>query len=309
MEKTNEHNVKLSILMMTFNQGEFIKEAIDSVLKQNLPFQWELLIGDDASIDNTEKVVVPFVESNKNIFYYKNQENIGLHKNYASLVQKANGEYIALLEADDYWVDIQKCSLQIELLDKNPKMAWTFTNSITINVDKIRISETKFTLPISFDSNYFVENFFNTPSNSIIFRKEAEPEKYPSFFFNLIQWDTALLYLRLFDHNQYFNKIGFVNCVGLAWRRHPKANSTSIFSGEKRYKDWIVLNHEIKKRAPKELKTHFNKDYVAYENLAIINFKKKSFLKTIQYLIKSFVDKPIRPIKEYKDMYWKMKNN
>ena len=51
---TNE--VKLSIVMMTFNQGGFIRDAIDSVLKQYKPFTWELHIGDDNSKDNTQVI-------------------------------------------------------------------------------------------------------------------------------------------------------------------------------------------------------------------------------------------------------------
>jgi glycosyltransferase involved in cell wall biosynthesis len=307
IQNTKKQSVKLSIVMMTYNQGKYIKEAIQSILDQSKPFNWELIIGDDCSDDDTEKIISNFLINEKSIIYIRNQHNIGLHKNYESLIKKTSGEYIALLEADDYWVDLEKCLKQIQLLDENPEIAWTFTNSITIDVNGSEIYKTNFTTPKIFDLDYYVINFFNPPSNSIIFRKNSEPEAYPEFFFKIIQWDTALLYLRLLTDQGKTNKIGFINTIGLAWRRHPTATSTTLFSGKQRYLDWITLNTELKKLMPSHLKKHFNKNYVAYEELAILALKNKKTIEFVKFVILLFFNKPNRPYKELKDFFWKIK--
>ena len=308
MIKKYTYEVKLSIVMMTFNQGEFIRDAIDSVLKQYKPFTWELHIGDDNSKDNTQTVISDYLELYSNIFYHKNSENIGLHQNYITLIQKTKGEFIALLEADDYWIDEKKCYYQIQQLEENPTIAWSFTNSITVDQNKNTLNQSDYKLPEKFNLDFFVINFFNPPSNSIIFRKDAEPNNYPDFFLKIIQWDTTLLYLRLLTQNNKYSEIGFVNILGLAWRRHSAATSTTLFSGEKRYKDWIILNNELKKRVPVHLKKHFNKNYVAYENLFLLFLKKMNYRKSICYFLKMLFNKPLRPAKEYKDLFWKIKN-
>lgn len=305
---SNQNTIKLSIVMMSYNQGKYIYEAINSVLNQSFPFNWELIIGDDCSKDNTESIVNSLFQNNDNIKFYKNEYNLGLHKNYESLIKKTSGEYIALLEADDFWLDPEKCLKQIQLMDENLEIAWTFTNSITIDGNGNEISKTNFKTPEIFDLDYYVIHFFNPPSNSIIFRKKSEPKNYPDFFFKLTQWDTALLYLRLLTDQEKTAKIGFINTIGLAWRRHPTATSTTLFSGKKRYLDWIILNKEIKKRMPVHLKKYFDKNYVAQEQLAILFFKEKKWLEFCKACIKMLIDKPIRPINEFKDFLWKLKN-
>lgn len=301
--------MKLSIIMMAYNQASFIEEAINSVFSQDLPFEWELLIGDDCSLDNTKEIVLSSIRDYDNVRYIKNLNNLGLHKNYQNLVSLAKGDFIALLEADDYWIDVNKCRLQIELMEEDPKISWSFTNGIIVNENKELIKEVKLSIPTLVDLDYYIKNFFNPLSNTIIFRKTSEPKEYPDFFFEVRQWDTVLNYLRLLTNEGSNNKIGFIPLNGLGWRRHRNATSLIAFSGPERYKDWLIINREIKKRVQKSLKKYFNKDYVAYEYICLFYWTKKDILKFIKYFSLMLIFKPNRPILEYRDFFWKIRNN
>jgi glycosyltransferase involved in cell wall biosynthesis len=297
---------KLTVLMMAYNQGQYIDEAIKSVFNQNIEFEWELLIGDDCSTDNTKEIVKKWIALNpEHIHYFQHKQNIGLHSNYTFLVQKSQGEFIALLEADDYWIDPKKTKEQIAFMEKNPNIAWSFTNGdITDQYGNV-IEEVRHRLPKIFNLDYYLSHFFNPLNNTIIFRKAAEPREYPDFFYGIIQWDTVLHYLRAMN-----GEIGFLPLNGMAWRRHINANSLSdAFGNEKRYFDWVKINKGIKLYISHELHHYFNVNYVAYEFLSIYNLKKKNYIRFSFFLIKMIFNKPMRPHKEYRDLFYKLRKS
>lgn len=90
----------VSIIMPSWNTGQFIAESIQSVINQTYT-NWELLIVDDCSTDNTDEVVAAF--SDNRIKYYKNRNNIGAALTRNKALREANGEWIAFLDSDDIW--------------------------------------------------------------------------------------------------------------------------------------------------------------------------------------------------------------
>src|ERR1700687_1771638 len=92
----------VSIVLCSFNGAAFIREEIDSILRQTYaPF--ELIISDDASTDNTQQVLQQYErDSVVRIFYQK--ENIGLTKNFAFAAGQAKGDLIAFSDQDDIWM-------------------------------------------------------------------------------------------------------------------------------------------------------------------------------------------------------------
>ena len=294
---------KVSIVMMAYNQAKFIEEAIKSVLNQKHNYEWELLIADDCSIDNTEEIVNKFLKIYpSNIFYFKNETNIGLHKNYANTIRKTTGEFIALLEADDYWIDPFKIKKQLSLMIANPSINWSFTNGMMVDENGNVLKDYNYQFPEIFEGLKYITNFFNPLNNTIVFRKSIEPQEYPIVFYGIAQWDTFLHYLRSLNGD-----IGFVSINGLAWRRHAAATShTNNFNGKKRYLDWIKMYNELKRFYPREYSHFFDKKYVEYEALSILSFKSKEKLNFIKYSLKMILDKPFRSIKEYRDYIWKL---
>jgi glycosyltransferase involved in cell wall biosynthesis len=111
--------MKVSVLMPTYNHETYIAQAIDSFLAQQCNFEMELLIGDDASTDNTLNIAKKYAQNfPEKIKLIQHKENQGLLKNYKSLISIAKGEYFAILESDDYWSDNLKLQQQIDLFGR-----------------------------------------------------------------------------------------------------------------------------------------------------------------------------------------------
>ena len=98
--KENNKKPLISVLIPTYNYGRFLEEAIDSVLAQTIE-DFEILIMDNASTDNTREVVKKYTDKYSFIKFYENDSNIGGNRNWNKLLYVAEGKYIKYLCADD----------------------------------------------------------------------------------------------------------------------------------------------------------------------------------------------------------------
>ena len=105
----------VSIIMPSWNTGRFIAESIQSVLDQTYA-NWELLIVDDCSSDNTETIVKSFKDSR--VKYFRNTKNSGAALTRNRALREAKGEWVAFLDSDDLW-NPKKLELQIDFMKKN----------------------------------------------------------------------------------------------------------------------------------------------------------------------------------------------
>lgn len=120
--------MKVSVLMPTYMHEKYISQAIESFLTQECTFDCELLINDDCSKDNTANIAAKYANKYpEKIKLFTQQENKGLLENYKFLLSKASGEYIAILESDDYWTDPKKLEKQISFLENNSEYGLSFT--------------------------------------------------------------------------------------------------------------------------------------------------------------------------------------
>ena len=111
----------VSVCMITYNHENYISEAIKSILMQTTSFDFEIIIGDDCSSDNTTSIIQEFHSKYPDkIIPVIRKENIGMLPNFIDVLQKAKGKYIALLEGDDYWTDPNKLQKQVDFLEANP---------------------------------------------------------------------------------------------------------------------------------------------------------------------------------------------
>lgn len=112
--------MKLSIVMLAYNHESFIAQALESIVDQKVNFDFELLVGEDCSTDNTRQVLKEyqgkFGQKMNAIF---REENIGAKENVMDLLKRCRGEYIAFLEGDDYWIDENKLQRQVDFLDSH----------------------------------------------------------------------------------------------------------------------------------------------------------------------------------------------
>jgi glycosyltransferase involved in cell wall biosynthesis len=117
--------------MPAYNASDYIKDAINSVINQTLT-EWELIIIDDGSTDNTSELVKEFLlKDNRIHYFYQQNGKQGKARNLG--ISKANGEYLAFLDADDLWLP-EKLKIQYEEIHKN-NVDLVFSNSYVVNHD------------------------------------------------------------------------------------------------------------------------------------------------------------------------------
>lgn len=107
----------VSIIMPTYNCGKFIGETIDAILKQTYT-NWEVIIVDDCSFDNTKEIVASYTEKDKRIKYYGFEVNSGAAKARTKAMELAKGEYIAFCDSDDLWLP-KKLEKQLAFMKEN----------------------------------------------------------------------------------------------------------------------------------------------------------------------------------------------
>lgn len=122
-------NELVSIIMPSFNTGKYIDKSIESVLAQTYK-NWELIIVDDFSTDNTDEVVEKYI-NDKRIRYLKNDNNSGAAVSRNRALMEAKGKWIAFLDSDDLWMP-DKLMLQIKFMKKN-NYHFSYTNYIEID--------------------------------------------------------------------------------------------------------------------------------------------------------------------------------
>jgi glycosyltransferase involved in cell wall biosynthesis len=110
--------MKLSVIILCYNFEKYIRQCIDSVLSQVTDFEFEIIVGDDLSSDQSVNILN---EYKGRIGYYVNSKNMGLARNTKKLVDMACGEYITYIDGDDFYTDINKLQRQVDFLDKNPE--------------------------------------------------------------------------------------------------------------------------------------------------------------------------------------------
>ncbi len=120
-------DIKVSVLMLAYNQLQYIDDAIRSVVLQQTNFDYELIIGDDGSTDGTMARCREWQQRYPNcIRVLDHRENVGLARNFVRTYNQANGKYIAICEADDFWTDRHKLQIQVDFLDSHPEYAMCF---------------------------------------------------------------------------------------------------------------------------------------------------------------------------------------
>jgi glycosyltransferase involved in cell wall biosynthesis len=126
MMEANEKKPKVSVCVVTYNQDKYIGQCLQSIVDQQVNFDFDVIVSDDCSTDGTRAIVQEFVkkypELVKPIFHEK---NIGAYKNFVFIHEQATGTYIAHMDGDDYALP-GKLQIQSDYLDVNNEcnIAW-----------------------------------------------------------------------------------------------------------------------------------------------------------------------------------------
>lgn len=125
--------MKASVLMVTYNHGRFIRQAMESVLSQQTDFDYELIVGDDCSTDDTREIVRDYARKYPDriraVFW---PENVGARRNFGQIYFDSRGEYAATLEGDDYWTCPHKLQRQVEFLETHRDCSMCFHSAMMV---------------------------------------------------------------------------------------------------------------------------------------------------------------------------------
>ncbi|KKR22181.1 MAG: hypothetical protein UT50_C0001G0093 [Candidatus Moranbacteria bacterium GW2011_GWA2_39_41] len=207
-------NQKVSIICVTFNQEKYIKQALESFVGQKTNFDFEVVIGDDCSTDKTADIIRQFEEKYPHIIRpIFREKNIGTTKNFFDIFSRANGEYISICDGDDFFTNDNKLQKQVDFLEVNRDFSmcfhparWFFENNEEPDSIYPDIKNgADFTV-----ERLLEENFINT--NSVMYRRQSYVDLPKE---NILPGDW---FIHLYHAK--FGKIGFINRVMSAYRRH-----------------------------------------------------------------------------------------
>ena len=118
--------IVVSVICLTYNQADTIRDALEGFLAQRAPFRFELLVHDDASTDGTADIVRDyeqrFPELIRGVYQTENQFSKGVFIAREFLWPLVRGRYVALCEGDDYWTDPRKLEKQVAALEAHPEV-------------------------------------------------------------------------------------------------------------------------------------------------------------------------------------------
>jgi len=223
---------KVSVLMNTYNHVRYVRQAMESVLMQKVNFEHELVIGEDCSTDGTREIVLEFARRYPDrIRLLPRVRNLGPRENWIETLQACRGQYIAVLEGDDYWSSVHKLQKQADFLDAHPDFSICFHAIRHISDDPNMQPRSEgyrsprksvFTL-----EDILLYNFI--PTASVMFRNGLIGE-IPDWFryARPLDWPTHIL-------NARHGKIGFINEVMGVYREHAAGASRSM-----KYVEWIA---------------------------------------------------------------------
>ena len=123
----------ISVCLPCFDYGSTMEEAVDSVLSQDLP-DLELLIGDNASTDETPRIGEAYARRDARVRYTRRPENIGYARNVNELLAAASGEFVTILGCDDRYLSPRFLSSAVQSLRAHP--ACSFLHSAYVDVDE-----------------------------------------------------------------------------------------------------------------------------------------------------------------------------
>jgi glycosyltransferase involved in cell wall biosynthesis len=150
-ENRTSNNPLVSIIILAYNHEYYIKKCLDSVLEQKTNFEYEILLGEDESSDDTRSICIEYAEkfNDKIKLFLHSRENVIKKKgkptgrfNFLYSLNKAKGKYIAICEGDDYWTDSLKLQKQVDFLEENKDFVYCSTNLEVLNQNTHTFSKT-----------------------------------------------------------------------------------------------------------------------------------------------------------------------
>lgn len=243
-----DNKIKVSICCVTYNQQEYIKEALDTFINQKTNFNYEIIVHDDASTDNTVNIIKQYSKKYPNlvipILEKENQYKIKPNSILEICFKKAKGEYIALCDGDDGFIDRNKLEKQIEYMDANPNISLCTHDTKVVDATGNFIENLSPYPNGIINIEMLLKDSKSMHTSSMLFRKK-DVKKLPNYFHQATVGDLPLkLYLLSLGDGYHFDKVmSFyrTNAIG-SWSLKEKKDISSL---EKNHKMEIKLYNQF----------------------------------------------------------------
>lgn len=173
---------KVSVATITYGHEAFIGETIQGVLDQDVDFPVEMVIGEDCSPDRTREIILGYMEKYPGFIKLSNYpENIGAAENFQKTVRRCQGEFIALLDGDDFWTSPSKLRRQVDLMESRPQVSMCFHKTNLVYNGKVVVDQVE---PRYGKSTYTLADMANwiyIATSSMLYRRQALPD-FPSWY-------------------------------------------------------------------------------------------------------------------------------
>ncbi len=296
----------VSVVVTCYNYGHYLAECLDSILRQKTNFDFEIVVSDDCSSDKTSLIIKDYARNYPRLIKpIIRDRNLGMVQNAVQTIEACTGEYVALMEGDDIWVDENKLQSQVNFLDTHLDCVFCFTNQTTFVDDKSNESNPLYNAtdrpPEIFDLEYFIRTNLVIPNNTKMFRRAAQPLFFEPWFYNSVQWDWVLHILQAQKGN-----IGYLDNITLGYRRHAAA-AVMPQNGIKLGKSGLETLKGLNKSLNYKFDYRFSRVAWHYNFLAFAYLEKRmifSFLYNYFLFLTSL--KSVREFKP-KDDLWKLR--
>lgn len=230
--------------MIAYKHGEFVGQAIESIVTQETDFKYNLLIAEDKSPDNTRQVCEGYAAKYPDkIILLPSDKNHGSMANFVRVLKECTAPYIAICEGDDYWTDTKKLQKQYDLMEQHLDMTLCFTDFKLVDEHDHPLPKYP-DLPVK--PRYTLKDVVNMRQNYIrtasLFFRNILQYPYPDYFNKAINGDIALHILLLVKGDAIL-----LPDVTMAYRKHSgglTASPEHVANGENRLFGLIEQAHQ-----------------------------------------------------------------
>ena len=206
----------VSVWVITYNHEKFISQALESLVNQRTNFEFNIIIGEDFSMDNTLSICKNYaMRYPGKIVLLPSDKNWGPIPNTFRTLDACKGKYIALCEGDDFWTDENKLQKQVDFLENNSEFSMCFSDALLVREnDKNSVTITEKLGKEVFTMEDVITKQWIIPTATVLFRNTL-PNPLPEFFFKSDSGDIIFQIL-MAD----LGKIKYMNQTTAAYRQH-----------------------------------------------------------------------------------------
>jgi glycosyltransferase involved in cell wall biosynthesis len=202
MKNRNISQPLISVVMPVYNAGDFLVEAIESIRNQTYK-NFEFIIVDDASIDNSWKILKRFIKKDERIRIFKLEENVGVSQTVKFAIEKTKGSFLARMDADDI-AHPKRLEKEVNYLLKNSQTVAVGTQCQLINKDGKTIGKKVF--PTKFEDIYkYIFTFIPVQQPTLMINKTKLPKDFEYYYDSMDTAEEVELLFKLFQYGHVEN--------------------------------------------------------------------------------------------------------